>query len=297
MTILKTPEERFQNLPDYPFTPHYQTVGNGLQMHYIDEGPADAPIVLMMHGEPTWSFLYRKMIPIFVEAGFRAIAPDLIGFGKSDKILEKEYYSYASHVGWITDFIKALDLQNINLVCQDWGGLIGLRVAAENPERFVRISASNTGLPTGDQGASDAFKQWLTLSQSMPVFPTGVFVGGGCFNKLSKEEQAAYDAPFPDESYKTAARLFPILVPISPDNPATEANRAAWKVLSQWTKPFLTAFSDSDPITKGGDIIMQKMIPGTANQNHIVIEKAGHFVQEDKGEEWANAVVDFIKKN
>jgi haloalkane dehalogenase len=296
MTILRTPDDRFQNLPDYPFAPNYVAVGDGLRMHYVDEGPRDASeTVLMMHGEPTWSFLYRKMIPIVVAAGYRVIAPDLIGFGKSDKIAEPEAYSFQSHIDWVTMFIKTLDLQNITLVCQDWGGLLGLRMAAENEHRFARICAANTGLPTGDQAPSEAFLQWQTFSQTTPTFPVGLLISGGCVNKLTPEVIAAYDAPFPDESYKTAARVFPRLVPTSPTDPAAPANRAAWQTLMQWQKPFLTCFSDGDPITAGGDKILQKLIPGTQNQPHTTIVGGGHFLQEDKGEEWAELVVAFMK--
>ncbi len=296
MTILRTPDDRFQNLPDYPFAPNYAEVGDGLRMHYVDEGPHDATeTVLMMHGEPTWSFLYRKMILIVVGAGYRVIAPDLIGFGKSDKVAEPEAYSFQSHIDWVTAFIKSLDLQNITLVCQDWGGLLGLRIAAENEARFTRICAANTGLPTGDQAPSDAFLQWQMFSQTIPTFPVGMLVSGGCVNKLAPEIIAAYDAPFPDESYKTAARVFPRLVPTSPTDPAAPANRAAWQTLMQWQKPFLTCFSDSDPITAGGDKILQKLIPGSQKQPHTTIVGGGHFVQEDKGEEWAEKIVSFMK--
>jgi haloalkane dehalogenase len=295
MTILQTPAERFANLKDYPFAPHFVEVAPNLQMHYVDEGNATDPVVLMLHGEPSWSYLYRKMIPIVRDAGYRVIAPDLIGFGKSDKIVEKEAYSYQSHVDWITKFIKALDLQGITLVCQDWGGLIGLRVAAENEARFARISAANTFLPTGEQPGSEAFMQWRAFSQSVPVFPTSFIINGAVVTKLSADELAAYDAPFPDESYKAAARMFPILVPITPDDPAANANKKAWEVLMKWEKPFLTCFSDQDPITKGGEKALQKLIPGCAGQPHVIIENGGHFLQEDKGEEWAEKIVAFMK--
>jgi len=294
MNYLKTPAERFENLPEYPFKPNWIEVAEDLTMHYVDEGQGQT--VLMLHGEPTWSYLYRKMIPVVVAAGYRVVAPDLVGFGKSDKILEKEAYSFQSHVDWLTAFIQKLDLQNITLVCQDWGGLLGLRIVAENESRFVRISAANTGLPTGDQPASEAFLKWQTFSQTTPLFPVGMIVSGGCNQKLSSDVIAAYDAPFPDESYKMAARVFPALVPTSPQDPASTANRQAWEVLRQWKKPFMTCFSDKDPITKGGDLLLQKLIPGAANQPHIVIEDGGHFVQEDKGEVWANQLVYFIQK-
>ena len=297
MNALRTPDERFLDLKDYPFLPNYIETLDGLRIHYLDEGPKDGQIVLMMHGEPTWSYLYRKMIPIVVAAGYRVIAPDLIGFGKSDKPDHTDGYSYKKHVDWITYLIQQLDLQNITLVCQDWGGLIGLRIAAENAERFQRIVASNTGMPTGDQPPSQAFLKWQESSQTMATFPVGNLVNFGCVNKLTEAEIAAYDAPFPDESYKAGARIFPKLVPTSPDDPASEANRAAWGQLMAWKKPFLTCFADTDPITRHGDKVLQQLIPGTKGQNHTEIKQAGHFVQEDKGEEWANLIVTFIQNN
>ncbi|AQG80518.1 haloalkane dehalogenase [Spirosoma montaniterrae] len=303
MTILQTPETRFANLPGYPFAPNYVSVGDGayprqLRMHYVDEGPRDSTeTVLMLHGEPTWSYLYRNMIPMVAGAGYRVIAPDLIGFGKSDKLLEQDAYSYQSHIDWLTMFIKTLDLQHITLVCQDWGGLLGLRLAAENSDRFVRITASNTGLPTGDQPPSEAFLQWQAFSQTIASLPIGSLIRMGCVTKLPADVIAAYDAPFPDETYKAASRIFPKLVPTSPDDPAAPANRAAWQVLMQWQKPFLTCFSDRDPITAGGDRVLQKLIPGAQGQSHVTLSPGGHFVQEDKGEEWAERVVRFIREN
>lgn len=294
MKILRTPDEYFANLMDYPFKPHYVEV-EGLRIHYVQEGKNDTETVLMLHGEPTWSYLYRKMIPIVAKAGYRVIAPDLVGFGKSDKLGDFEDYSYHNHVHWLTAFIKTLDLQNITLVCQDWGGLIGLRVAAENEHLFKRIIAANTFLPTGEGKMPDAFLAWQKYSQTTPVFNVGKIVSGGCFHKLSEEIVAAYNAPFPDDTYKAAARIFPMLVPTSPEDVASPANKKAWEVLKNWQKPFLTCFSDSDPITKGGDVYFQKVIPGTQNQPHTTITQAGHFLQEDKGEAWAEEIVDFLK--
>ena len=296
MKVLRTPDSQFKNLPDFPFSPNYTEV-DGLRMHYVDEGPKDGELVLMLHGEPDWSYLYRKMIPVVANAGYRVIAPDLIGFGRSDKPSAFEDYSYQSHIDWMTGFLTALDLQDITLVCQDWGGLLGLRLAAENTDRFKRIAAANTFLPTGDFPMPDSFKQWQEYSQTVPVLEVGKIVSKGCVNRLSDEVIAAYDAPFPDESYKAAARIFPKLVPTTPNDPASDANRAAWKVLMQWSKPFLTSFSDSDPISKGGEQLLQKMIPGTKGQKHEIITGAGHFLQEDKGEEWAEKIVAFIKAN
>lgn len=293
MEILRTPEERFSDLPGYSFEPHYVEVDR-LRIHYVNEGPRDAEPVLMMHGEPSWSYLYRKMIPVITAAGYRAIAPDLVGFGRSDKPARREDYTYQRHVDWMRGFLEALDLKGITLVGQDWGGLIGLRLAAEHEERFARIVAANTGLPTGDITMGEAFLRWQRYSQSVPVFHAGGIVKGGCVSELSAEVIAAYDAPFPDDSYKAGARQFPLLVPTTPDDPAAVPNRKAWEVLSRWEKPFLTAFSDSDPVTRGADRLFRQVIPGAKDQPHTTVVGAGHFLQEDKGEELAQVVVDFI---
>lgn len=297
MTILRTPDERFANLPGYAFEPHYAQVGEGLRMHYVDEGPRDAAPVLLLHGEPSWSFLYRKLIGPLVAAGHRAIAPDLIGFGRSDKLAAREDYTYQRHVDWIAELVQRLELQRITLVCQDWGGLIGLRIAAEHEARFARIVAANTFLPTGDQPASEAFLRWRTFSQETPVFDVGKIVAKACAKPLAPEVIAAYDAPFPDETYKAGARQFPTLVPVTPDDPASAANRAAWSVLGTWQKPVLTAFSDKDPITRGADKLIQLAIPGAKGQPHTTIRDGGHFLQEDQGEALAEVVVDFIARN
>ena len=291
MEILRTPDERFENLPGFPFSPHYAEVV-GLRMHYVDEGEGDP--ILCLHGEPSWSYLYRKMIPIFTAAGHRVIAPDLVGFGRSDKPVKKEDHTYQLHVDTIAAFIDTLDLRNITLVCQDWGGLVGLRVAAEHPERFARIVAANTGLPTGDRPLGNAFMQWREFSQTVPTFHVSNIVAGGCRTALTPEVAAAYDAPFPDDSYKAGARIFPALVPIEPADPASEANRKAWQVYRKWEKPFLTAFSDGDPVTRGGDRLFRELVPGAQGQPHTTIKGAGHFLQEEKGEELAKVVVDFI---
>lgn len=296
MKVLRTPDERFENLPDYPFKPNYVEV-EGLRIHYVDVGENENETVLMLHGEPSWSFLYRKMITIVSDAGYRVVAPDLVGFGKSDKPAEMSDYTYQGHVNWMRVFIEELDLKNITLVCQDWGGLIGLRLAAEHEERFKRITAANTGFPTGQGEISEAFLNWQQYSRESPTFNVGNIVNGACVTELSPEVVAAYDAPFPDDSYKAGARIFPSLVPTSPDDPAAPANRRAWEVLSRWEKPFLTAFSDSDPITRGGDAYFQKRIPGAKGQKHITIKGAGHFLQEDRGEEWARIILEFIKEN
>jgi haloalkane dehalogenase len=293
--VLRTPDDRFTDLPDYPFAPHYADVGDGLRMHYVDEGPRDADPVLLLHGEPSWSYLYRKMIPIIASAGYRAIAPDLIGFGRSDKPAERSDYTYQAHVEWVHALTGVIGLRRATLFGQDWGGLIGLRVVAEDPDRFDRVVASNTFLPTGDRDLGEAFHAWRRYSQETPDFAVGRIVSGGCATPLAPGVVAAYDAPFPGDEYKAGARQFPTLVPSSPDDPAAPANRKAWDVLKTWEKPFLCAFSDSDPITKGADRVMLKLIPGTKGRPHTMIEGAGHFVQEDKGAELAEVVVRFLR--
>jgi haloalkane dehalogenase len=335
MQFKRTPDERFDNIPDYPFEPNYQQIADGeggeLRMHYVDEGPADGEPVLLMHGQPSWSYLYRKMIPIFVAAGYRVIAPDLIGFGKSDKPTERSNYTYANHVAWVKALLEAIDLRDITLFCQDWGGLIGLRVAAENPDRFARIVTANTGLPDSKGIAEEDLearsKPMDAYYQTVPVHANvmDMFVGMSsdtsgmgfmhwqkfCADSegflpeevlagmldLSEEEKAAYAAPFPEEAYKAGARQFPTLVPIRPDNPATLANRAAWAVFEQWEKPFLTAFSDSDPVTAGAHVRFQESVPGAQGQPHVTIVGAGHFLQEQAPQELADATMRLIADN
>jgi haloalkane dehalogenase len=290
--VLRTPDERFDGLPAYDFEPHYAEV-DGLRMHYVDEG--SGPIVLLMHGEPTWSYLYRKMIPALTGAGLRAVAPDLIGFGRSDKLDARADYTYQRHMDWMHAFLRALDLREVTMFGQDWGGLIGLRLVAEAPDRFARVVASNTGLPTGDQPMGKAFDRWRESSQTMPEMAIGIIVAFGCASvKLTDEEIAAYDAPFPDESYKEGARQFPVLVPASPDDPAAPANRKAWESLATFDKPFLCAFGDSDPITGGGDAVMRERIPGAKGQPHTTIAGGGHFIQEDRPDELSRVIVDFV---
>ena len=299
MKVLRTPDERFRDLPGYPFAPNYCDVpdgeGGSLRVHYLDEGPRGAAAVLLMHGEPSWSYLYRKMVPIIVAEGFRAVAPDLVGFGRSDKPADRGDYTYQRHVDWMQAWIDRMNLMNITLVCQDWGGLIGLRLLADHPGRFSRVVAADTGLPTGDRKMPDAFLAWRTFSRETPEFPVSAIVKAGCVKPLSPEIMAAYDAPFPDESYKEGARIFPSLVPASPDDPAAPANRAAWEVLKAFDRPFLTAFGDSDPITRGAELVFQELIPGARGQSHRVITGGGHFIQEDCGEELARVVVEFIR--
>ncbi|AGP48843.1 MULTISPECIES: haloalkane dehalogenase [unclassified Psychrobacter] len=301
MKILRTPDSRFANLPDYNFDPHYLMVDDSedseLRVHYLDEGPRDADPVLLLHGEPSWCYLYRKMIPILTAAGHRVIAPDLPGFGRSDKPASRTDYTYQRHVNWMQSVLDQLDLNNITLFCQDWGGLIGLRLVAENPDRFARVAAGNTMLPTGDHDLGEGFRKWQQFSQEIPQFHVGGTIKSGTVTKLSQAVIDAYNAPFPDESYKEGARQFPLLVPSTPDDPASENNRAAWIELSKWTKPFITLFSDSDPVTAGGDRIMQKLIPGTKGQAHTIIANGGHFLQEDQGEKVAKLLVQFIYDN
>jgi haloalkane dehalogenase len=292
MQTIRTPDERFANLPGYNFAPRYVEVA-GLRMHFLDEGPPKARPVLMLHGEPSWCYLYRKMIPAVAGAGYRVIAPDLIGFGRSDKLVNRADYSYQFHVDAIAEFLAALDLRDITLYGQDWGGLIGLRVAAEHADRFAGIIAANTGLPTGDTPMTEAFLRWRTYSQTVPELHCGGIIKGACQTELAPEVIAAYDAPFPDDRYKAGARAFPLLVPAQPDDAAAPANRQAWEVLRGWKKPFLTAFSDGDPVTRGGERVFQKLVPGAQGQPHVTIAGAGHFLQEDKGEECARVVIDF----
>ncbi len=298
MQALRTPDERFADLPGWTFEPKYLDVpdgeGGSLRMHYIDEGPPDSTPVLLLHGEPSWAYLYRKMVPVIVGAGHRAVAPDLIGFGRSDKPAQKDDYTFQRHVDWMKSFIEQLGLTNVTFFGQDWGSLIGLRIVAEDPDRFARVIIGNGGLPTGDQTPGEAFLRWQKFSQESPAFDVGRVVQGGTATTLPDEVVAAYDAPFPDDSYKAGARIFPSLVPTKPDDPAAPANRKAWETLQKWEKPFLTTFSDSDMITKGGERPLQAMIPGTKGQPHATIAGASHFLQEDKGEDLARVIVDWM---
>jgi len=292
--IRRTPDERFASLPDWSYEPRYVEIA-GVRVHYVDEGPRDGALVLCLHGEPSWAYLYRKMIRGLVAAGVRVVAPDLVGFGRSDKPASPDDYTYQRHVDWMAGFVDALALRDVTLFCQDWGGLVGLRLVADDPARFARVVASNTFLPTGDQRPSDAFFAWQKFAMEVPVLPVGRIVAGGCVRPVAPEVVAAYDAPFPDESYKAGARKFPQLVPVRPDDPASDANRAAWQRLERYDRPFLTAFSDSDPITRGADRHLQKRIPGAAGQPHTTIARAGHFVQEDAGDELAQVIAAFIR--
>jgi len=292
MPIIRTPDERFQNLPDFPFQPHYLEI-NGLRVHYLDEGQGE--VILCLHGEPSWSYLYRKMVPILARQ-HRVLALDFIGFGRSDKLTERDAYSFQMHRDTLAGFIESLDLRQITLVVQDWGGLIGLCVASELPERIARLVIMNTGLPTGDEPMSRAFMRWREFAVSMPDLPIGQVIVNGMAHgdQLPPDVVAAYESPFPDVSYKAGAMAFPLLVPISPDDPASPSMRRAREVFSRWTKPALVLFSDKDPITRGGDAYFRALIPGTRGQPEITIHDAGHFLQEEKGEEIARHILDFL---
>ncbi|CAN5200695.1 haloalkane dehalogenase [soil metagenome] len=293
MNVLRTPDARFEALTDWPFTPRYFDLpgqdGATLRLHYVDEGPRDGAPVLLMHGEPSWAYLYRNIIPALLAKGRRVIAPDLIGFGRSDKPAARTDYTYERHVAWMSAWLTGLDLTGLTLFCQDWGGLIGLRLVAAYPERFAGVIASNTGLPTGS-GMSDGFTAWLNFSQSVPELPIGFILNGGCVRDLTDAEKAAYEAPFPDETHKEGARQFPKLVPITPEHASVEENKAAWAALERFDKPFLTAFSDADAVTRGGEKPMQARIPGATGQPHVTLH-GGHFVQEDSPAEIA-ALID-----
>ncbi len=289
LETVRTPESRFLDLPDFSFTPRYVEVDDGLRMAFIDEGPRDGEVVLLLHGEPTWSFLYRKMIAGFVREGIRAIAPDLIGFGRSDKPVRPADYTYARHVDWMHAFIEQLDLRSITVVVQDWGSLIGLRVAAEADDRFARIVVANGFLPTARQSVPPAFRIWRAFARWSPLFPVGRIVASGCVTKISREVRAAYDAPFPSRAYLAGARVFPALVPTVESDPAVPANRAAWDRLGQWTKPFLTLFGKNDPILGRADRPLQEHVPGAKGQPHERFW-GGHFVQEDRGDHLVDAI-------
>ena len=299
MEAIRTPEERFADLPDYPFKPNYAEVRDGeggtLRVHYLDEGPSDAAPVLLVHGEPSWSYLYRHMVPVLVDAGHRVVVPDLVGFGRSDKPTRQTDYSYARHVAWLSELVfDHLDLRDATFFGQDWGGLLGLRLVAAEPDRFARVVIGNSGLPTGHGPASEAFLRWQRFSQTTPVFPVGDLVGSACTTELSAAVVAAYDAPFPDDTFKAGARIFPSFVPTNPDDPETAPNQAAWRVLEAFQKPFLCAFSDSDPVTAGGDAPFLAKVPGARGRQHPTIVGAGHFLQEDAGPELAAVIRDFI---
>ena len=298
MIILKTPSACFADLPGYSFQEHYCDVGDSqeLLMHYVDYGPTNAPVILMLHGEPSWSYLYRNMVNEASSAGFRVIAPDLIGFGKSDKFSEQSAYTYAKHLLWLSTLIQKLSLQDIHLICQDWGGLLGLRLVAQSPDLFAGVVAANTMLPTGSEPIPEAFQAWQAYSQNADNFDIGNIIQSATHKEIIEEVINAYNAPFPDDSYKAGARKFPMLVPSQEDDPEAINNRAAWQVLARFNKPFLTAFSDNDPITRGAEKIFQKRIPGCRGQNHTILKNAGHFIQEDCAHELITLAINCFKE-
>ncbi|MCX6262743.1 MAG: haloalkane dehalogenase [Bacteroidia bacterium] len=293
--IFSTPEFRFTGLKDYPFQSHFIRINN-LQLHYIDEGPINARPVLLLHGVPAWSYLYRHLITDIVKTDIRVVAPDMIGFGKSDKPGEAKYHTYQSHVEWITEFINLLNLKEITLFCHDWGSLIGLRIVAQHPDLFARIIISNGMLPTGEFKINHVFKLWKYFARYSPIIPVDLVIEAGTLRRLDLDERKAYRAPFPSSKYKAAIRALPSRVPISPEDPESVINKTLWESLSRWNKPFLTVFSNHDPITNGGDIYMQKRIPGAIGQNHVRLD-AGHFIQEDIFEELAEIIIRFHKKS
>jgi haloalkane dehalogenase len=299
MDVLRTPDARFANLPDFPYPPNYTELfeadGTVLRVHCVDTGPDDAPPVLLMHGEPSWSYLYRHIIGMLAARGHRVIAPDLIGFGRSDKPAAQADYTYERHVGWMSIWLEAQRVGDITLFCQDWGGLIGLRLVAAFPDLFKHVIVANTRLPIG-AGASAGFEQWLSFSQGVPIFPVGEIVNMGAGRQLSEAEKAAYDAPFPDESYKAGARRFPALVPITPGHASVAENKAAWKVLEAFDKPFLTAFSDGDAVTRGGEKVFWERVPGARGQPHVTLQ-GGHFLQEDCPSAIAELIDAMIERN
>lgn len=303
MDRVRTPEDRFLNLPDFPFEPHYADVkdpsgAEPLRVAYLDEGPRTGSVVLLLHGEPSWSYLYRFMVPPLVAAGHRVIAPDLVGFGRSDKPSHRGEYTYARHVEWMRELLfDHLDLHDVTFFGQDWGSLVGLRLVGEHPDRFAHVAIGNGGLPTGEERPSSAFLSWQEYSQNTPDFHVGGIVSGGCATRLSPDVIAAYDAPFPDDTYKEGARQFPLLVPTSPTDPAHDANVAAWATLASFSRPFLCCFSDSDPITRGADKKFIEIVPGAKGQAHVTIEGGGHFLQEEKGPELAAILNAFIEAN
>ncbi len=298
MTVLRTPEEKFRDLPDFPYQPHHFTVEDRdfgpLRLHYLDEGDAEAPVVLCLHGQGSWSYLYRHMIPPLTRAGYRVIAPDFIGFGRSDKLPAEEDYTFQKHVDWLTAFLKAMALKDLTGYLFDWGAFFGLRIAAENPEIFQRLVISNARLPTGREPGMDWFVKWREGVLKAPRFPIGDMVKDGTRKDLSTDEIAAYDAPFPDERFKTGPRRFPMILPISPEDPASAANTAAWQALAEWNKPVLTLFSAMFARSRAQEALTRHM-PGASGQPHQTYEDAGFYLVEDKGPELAKAVIAFIE--
>jgi haloalkane dehalogenase len=331
MEFQRTPDDRFENLADFSFQPHYQLIADGeggeLRLHYLDEGPADAPIVLLLHGQPSWCYLYRYMIPPLLEAGFRVVAPDLVGFGRSDKPTRIEDYSYAGHIAWVSAWLTALDLDGITLFCQDWGSLIGLRLVTAFPERFSHVVLSNGGMPTGmvpkefteplkeayktlpvvqaeelgdrfrDTSGIPGFLYWRKFCAESPDLEIGRVMQASSNTPLTAEEVAAYSAPFPDQDFMAGVRRFPSLVPLFHDEPEVEENKAAWEILRRFDKPFMTAFGDNDPVTAGGEKQFQKEVPGAQGVAHRVITNAGHFLQQEQPEQCVQAILDITGRS
>ena len=295
--VARTPADRFADIEGYAYEPRWAELPDGLRMAYVEAGPADGPTVVLVHGEPTWGYLYRRMIPTLADAGLHVVVPDLVGFGRSDKPTAREAYSYARHVEWVrAALFDVLGLKDIHYVGQDWGGLIGLRLLAEHPERFAGSVWANTGMPTGDVPMPELWQRFREAVQHAPHLDIARLVDSGCLRDLTPSERAAYEAPFPGEEYAAGVRAFPGLVPNTPDDPASAANRAAWERLSTLTTPVLCAFSDSDPITRGGDRWIRSRVPGAADQPHTTIEGAGHFLQEDRPQELAVVVREFVRR-
>ncbi|AYJ87030.1 alpha/beta fold hydrolase [Sphingomonas paeninsulae] len=303
--VLRTPDERFTNLPDFAFEPHYLTIEDPvlgpLRQHWITLGDDRNGVVLMLHGEPSWSFLYRKMLSPVAAAGWRCIAPDHIGFGRSDKPTDRTIFTADRFVGWMRQFVEQLDLQRIVLVCQDWGGPIGLRLLAEMPDRFAGVFATNTLLPTAEpppRGVADwpgpIITPWIELCRSSNDLPVSEIIAATCVDRPAPDVLAAYDAPFPDLSYKAAALAITTLIPVDAEAPGIAANRAAWDILERFERPFATAFSDADPATAAWEEVFRSRVPGAARALHVRIGRAGHFVQEEQGAELAAALVAFL---
>jgi haloalkane dehalogenase len=294
--FVRTPDACFEGVPDYPFAPNYFEV-DGLQMHFIDEGPRESAPVLLLHGEPSWSFLYRHMITGLVDRGHRVVAPDLIGFGKSDKPTRQEDHSVAGHVAWLRAFVEGLDLHGITLFGQDWGSSLGLRLAAELEPRFARIVIGNGLLPAEDGVETKRWliRVWQAVTRWSPVVPVGLVVQLNAGRRLSREEVRAYDAPFPSNHHLTGVRAFTALIPMSADDPATPGNVAAWDVLKRWDKPFLTVFSNGDPVLGEMDALFQARVPGAAGLPHARVE-GGHFLQEAASPELVERIDALIRE-
>lgn len=297
MTVLRAPDERFASLPEFDVEPHYLDVDGGdlgpLRMHYVDEGSRGAKVVLLLHGEPTWSYLFRRTFPPLVEAGYRVIAPDLVGFGRSDKPARLADYTYERHVGWLTQFCARLALRDVVMVGHDWGGLLGLRLATEVDGLVAGYVATNHGYPTGDMPANEALAAWQEFAATTHDFDIGAIVARACADPVDPAVVAAYDAPFPDDAHKAGARCFPALIPVVPDDPSSDAVRRSRARLAEWTRPFLTVFGADDPIAGAADAMFQQLVPGAAGMPHARIAGAGHNMPEDAGARLGELVAEF----